>query len=195
VSDFSDNFEQDARLMAADVNNAAEGYANDRARFESYLGIQSYIRNIPSAYIVDSEGLPTASAENMVETGFFRRMSPQILADADAGEVVLELQEQAGFAFALIKLEDIPGTYLYLAKAIDTNLVSQLRSAQGAFADYRLAEERSEQLQFLFLIAYFQIVALILLLSVRLAQEVAGRISRPISRLAYAAQEVSEGVR
>ncbi|GAB5459628.1 MAG: PAS domain-containing sensor histidine kinase [Henriciella sp.] len=195
VSDFSDNFEQDARLMAADVNNAAEGYANDRARFESYLGIQSYIRNIPSAYIVDSEGLPTATAENMVETGFFRRMSPQILADADAGEVVLELQEQAGFAFALIKLEDIPGTYLYLAKAIDTNLVSQLRSAQDAFADYRLAEERSEQLQFLFLIAYFQIVALILLLSVRLAQEVAGRISRPISRLAYAAQEVSEGVR
>ena len=38
-------------------------------------------------------------------------------------------------------------------------------------------------------------MALVLLLSVRLAQEIAERISRPISRLAMAAQEVSEGRR
>lgn len=195
VADFSDSFEQDARLMAVDVNNAAAGYENDRARFEAYLGIQSYIRNIPSAYIVDRDGLPTAIAENMVETGYFRRLSEQSFQEADGGDVVLSLQEQAGFAFALLKLDDIDGTYLYLAKSLDTNLVNQLRRAQNAFADYRREGQRSEQLQGLFIIAYFQIIALVLLLSVRLAQEVAGRISGPISRLAYAARDVSEGVR
>ena len=195
VTDFSDSFEQDTRLMAVDVNNAASGFENDRARFESYLGIQSYIRNIPAAYIIDAEGLPAAAAENMMEQGFFRRVSAQTIADAENGEVVLSLQEQAGFAFAVIKLSEIDGMYLYLAKSLDTKLVNQLRRAQQAFADYRLSEQRSEQLQGLFLIAYFQIIALVLLLSVRLAQEVAGRISGPISRLAYAARDVSQGVR
>ncbi len=195
VTDFSDSFEQDARLMAADVNNASTGYENDRERFESYLGIQSFVRNIPAAYIVNREGLPTAIAENIIETGFFRRLNDQTFADADTGEVVLSLQEDAGFAFALVKLDDIDGTYLYLAKSLDTKLVNQLRRAQDAFADYRLAGQRSDQLQFLFVIAYFQIITLVLLLSVRLAQEVAGRISGPISRLAYAAQDVSEGMR
>lgn len=195
VADFSDSFEQDARLMAVDVNNAAEGYMNDRERFEAYLGIQSYIRNIPSAYIVDRNGYPTAIAENMSETGYFRRLSENTFIEADQGEVVLSLQEQAGFAFALLKLDDIEGTYLYLAKSLDSKLVDQLRRAQNAFADYRAEGQRSEKLQGLFLITYFQIIALVLLLSVRLAQEVAGRISGPISRLAYAARDVSEGVR
>lgn len=196
ISDFSDTFEQDARLVARDVNNAGiDVYNNERDQLAAYLGIQSYLRNMSAAYIVDTEGLPTITADNMVEPGYYRRVSAETIADAERGEVVLSLQEQAGFAFALLKLEAIEGKYLYLAQSLDTNLISQLRRAQNAFVDYRLAEERSDQLQVLFIVAYFQIVALVLLLSIRLAQEAAARISGPISRLAHAAYDVSEGVR
>ena len=195
VVEFSNVFEDDARLMSVDVNNAADGYLTDRERFESYLGIQAYLRNISAAFIIDGSGNVTAVADNIAETGFFRRPNAQTFQAVDQGEVVVSLQEDAGFASALIGLDDIDGAYLYLAKPLDPIAFSRLRRADNALADYRIAKERSDQLKFLLVVAYFEIVALLLLLSVRVAQEVAARITVPIQRLAVAAREVSEGVR
>ncbi len=193
VEEYVDTFEEDARLMAVDVNNAAEGYAADRPRFESYLGIQAYLRNIPAAYVIDAAGVPQAVAENMVETGFFRRPNTQAFAEANNGDVVVSLQEAGEFVSSLIRLDDIEGAYLYLAKPLDAQSITRLSRAQQALLDYRQAEQRSAQTQTVFVIAYLQIVALVLLLSVRIAQEFASRLTTPISRLAIAAQLVSEG--
>jgi len=195
VGEFSNVFEDDARLMSVDVNNAADGYLSDRERFESYLGIQAYLRNISAAFIVDRDGAVTAVADNIAETGFYRRPNEFSFQAVDQGEVVVSLQEDAGFASALIALDDIDGAYLYLAKPLDPIAFNRLRRADNALADYRIAKERSDQLKFLLVVAYFEIVALLLLLSVRVAQEVAARITVPIQRLAAAAREVSEGVR
>ncbi len=195
VAEFSDILEDDANLMAVDVNNAAEGYRTDRPRFESYLGIQAYLRNISAAFILDETGTATARAENMAEPGFFRRPGPATIAALEAGDIVVSLQEEAGFAAAMIKLNALDNAYLYLAKPLDMVAITRLRRAERALVDYRLAEQRSGELQVLFVIAYFQIVTLVLLLSVRFAQEIAARISVPISRLARAAQQVSDGMR
>lgn len=195
VAEFSEVLEEEAKLVAVDVNNAAEGYLTDRERFESYLGIQAYLRNISAAFILDGSGAQTAIAENMAEPGYFRRPALETFTAVRNGEVVVSLQEEAGFASALIALDDIENAYLYLAKPLDMIAISRLRRAEGALSEYRLAEQRSDQLQLLFVIAYIQVVALVVLLSIRLAQEIATRITVPISRLAQAASEVSEGVR
>ena len=191
--EFAANFENDAKLMAVDVNNAAEGYNNDRERFESYLGIQAFVRNISAAYVIDRTGFPQAIAENMASTEMFERPSPDEFDDAERGEIVTVLEQSDGYTSSLIKLDDIPGTYLYVAKPIDEALFSRLDRARAAKIDYSAAEQRSRQIQTLFVIAYLQFVALALLLSVRMAQEIASRISGPITRLAYAANEVSQG--
>ncbi|MEM6534885.1 MAG: ATP-binding protein [Pseudomonadota bacterium] len=193
VAEYVTNFEDDTRLMAVDVNNAAEGFQTDRPRFEAYLGIQAYLRNIPAAYIISADGRPEAVAENMVETGFFRRPTAQAFADADAGEAVVSLQESAGFASSLVRLTDFDGSYLYLAKPLDVGTFRRLRRAEEALLEYRQAEQRSALTQTIFAVAYIQIVLLVLLLSVRIAQEFASRLSAPISRLAQAAALVSEG--
>lgn len=191
--EFAANFENDAMLMAVDVNNAAEGYANDRERFESYLGIQAFLRNISAAYVFDRSGYPQAVAENMASTEMFARPTAEQFNDAESGEIVTLLKREAGYTSALLKLDAIPGTYLYVAKPIDEALFGRLDKARAAQLDYRAAEQRSRQIQTLFVIAYLQFVALALLLSVRMAQEIASRISGPITRLAYAANEVSMG--
>ena len=195
VAEFSEVLEEEAKLVAVDVNNAAEGYLTDRERFESYLGIQAYLRNISAAFILDGSGTQTAIAENMAEPGYFRRPDLETFTAVRNGEVVVSLQEEAGFASALIALDGIDNAYLYLAKPLDMIAISRLRRAEGALSEYRLAEQRSDRLQLLFVIAYIQVVALVVLLSIRLAQEIATRITVPISRLAQAASEVSEGVR
>jgi two-component system nitrogen regulation sensor histidine kinase NtrY len=92
-------------------------------------------------------------------------------------------------------LDEIEGTFLYLAKPIDAALFGRLDRARTAQNDYRIAQQRSRKIQTLFVVAYLQIVALALLLSVRMAQEIAGRISGPITTLAIAANEVSQGQR
>ncbi len=193
LAEFTDRFEDTAKVMAVDVSDAADGYFNDMELFEDYLNIQSLFRDVPAAYLIDRNGVPTAVASNLTDTKYYRKPSPETYDELDSGEAVVLIYEQAGFAVALMQLENIPDTYLYLAKPMDA--ISRLRRAEAGVVEYRLAEQRSEQLQSLFIVAYFQIVALILLLSVRLAQEVAGRISGPISRLAYAARDVSEGER
>jgi two-component system nitrogen regulation sensor histidine kinase NtrY len=193
--EFAANFENDASLMAVDVNNAVEGYENDRERFESYLGIQAFVRNIAAAYVIDRTGFPQAVAENMGSSEYYARPTDDMFDEAELGTIVTLLKRDAGYTSALLKLDEIEGTFLYLAKPIDATLFGRLDRARTAQNDYRIAQQRSRKIQTLFVVAYLQIVALALLLSVRMAQEIAGRISGPITTLAIAANEVSQGQR
>lgn len=193
VEEFSDVLEEDTRLMATDVNNALEGLTEDPERFSSYLGIQAYVRNMPAAYIIDDGGLPLAIGENAGGSGYFRRPSASAFDEADSGEVVLSLQEADGFATSLVALEGMENAYLYLAKPLDREAFARLRRAEQALEEYRAAEGVSSRSQALFVIAYGQIVILVLLLAVRLALEAASRITGPIGRLANAAQSVRDG--
>ncbi len=193
VEEYSDVLEEDTRLMATDVNNALEGLTEDPERFASYLGIQAYVRNMPAAYIIDDGGLPLAIGENTSGSGYFRRPTASAYEEAERGEVVLSLQEADGFATSLIALDGMENTYLYLAKPLDREAFARLRRAEQALEDYRAAGEVSARSQALFVIAYGQIVVLVLLLAVRLALEAAGRITGPIGRLAIAAQSVRDG--
>jgi two-component system nitrogen regulation sensor histidine kinase NtrY len=188
-------FEADAKLMAEDVNNAVEGYLYDRERFEEYLGLQAFVRNFTAAYVIDRSGIRTATAENMVEQGLYRIPNAEGFEIADSGGVDIFMPQQGDFASALIELSEISGAYLYLAKPIDKATSERLVRIQLALADYRLAEQRSANVQTLFFVAYFQIVALVLILSLRLSQELAARVSDPIGRLAIAARKVSDGER
>lgn len=190
---YVDIFEADAKLMTEDVNNASEGYLYDRERFEEYLGLQAFVRNFTAAYVIDRSGIQTATAENMVRQGLYRLPTAESFEIADNGGVDVFVPQQGDFASALLKLDEIPGAYLYLAKPIDKTTFERLVRVQAALADYKLAEQRSESVQQLFLFAYFQIVALVLILSIRLSQELAARIAEPIGRLAIAAQKVSDG--
>ena len=192
--EFAANFESDAQLMAVDVNNASAGFETDRERFESYLGIQAYVRNMSGAFVIDREGQILARAQNMSSTLFYARPAGDRFADADALGITSVLRQEFGYIYALLPLQEIDGAYLYLAEEVDPGLFSRLERARTAGNDYRVAEQRSQQIQQLFVIVYLQIVALALLLSVRMAQATAARMSGPISRLAIAAENVSRGV-
>lgn len=193
VQEFSDILEQDTRLMATDVNNALQGLTEDPERFSSYLGIQAYVRNMPAAYVIDDKGIPLAIGENAGGSGYFRRPTNEMFDEADQGEVILSLQEGEGFASSLVKLDGMEDAYLYLAKPLDRDAFARLRRAEQALEEYRIAGQLSSRSQALFVVAYGQIVALVLLLAVRLALEAASRITGPIGRLASAAQSVRDG--
>ncbi|MEL6860872.1 MAG: ATP-binding protein [Pseudomonadota bacterium] len=192
---FAAQFEADARAVADDVEASASGFETNPEAFETIFSVLATYREFSAAYIIDRTGYPLAIAENMTAPNHYGRPAAEYFQAADRGETVAVLRRQAGYTFALIKLEKFGGSYLYLARPVNPELFARLDRARAAGTNYRLAQQRSSEMRNLFVIAYLQIVALVLLLSVRLAQEIAERISRPISRLAGAALEVSEGRR
>ena len=193
--EFAFRFEADALAVADDVDAAAEGFEADPETFEAILSLVATYRDFSSAYIIDRNGFRLAEAQ-IIATGsnYAPPFSEDFIA-ADRGETVAVLRRQAGYTFALKKLSNFNESYLYLIRPINPELFARLDRARNAQQQYQLAQQRSNEIQTLFVVAYLQIVALVLLLSVRLGQEIAERISRPISRLAMAAQEVSEGRR
>ena len=193
--EFALRFEADAIAVADDIDASVAGFESNPDAFEPYFSLLATYRIFSAAYIIDRNGVPIARAENMSAPQHYGRPSQSFFDAADNGETVAVLRQQLGYTFALKKLQSFQDSYLYLARPINPELFARLERARQAGSDYRVAQERSNTIQMLFVISYLQIVALALLLSVRLAQEIADRISRPISRLATAALEVSEGRR
>ena len=193
--EFAFRFEADALAVADDVDAAAEGFEADPETFETILSLVATYRDFSAAYIIDRNGFRMAEAQIVSPTFSYAPPSPNDFIDADRGETVAVLRQQAGYTFALRKLSNFNESYLFLIRPINPELFTRLDRARAAQQQYQLAQERSMEIQTLFVVAYLQIVALVLLLSVRLAQEIADRISRPISRLAVAALEVREGRR
>ncbi|MHA7900073.1 MAG: sensor histidine kinase NtrY-like [Henriciella sp.] len=193
--EFALRFEADAIAVADDIDASVDSFATNPDAFEPIFGLLATYRDFSAAYIIDRDGVPIARAENMPAPQHYGRPADSFFEAADQGETVAVLRQQLGYTFALKKLENFQDSYLYLARPINPELFARLERARKAGSDYRIAQEQSNMIQTLFVISYLQVVALALLLSVRLAQEIADRISRPISRLATAALEVSEGKR
>lgn len=193
VDEYSNSLEEDTRLAATDINNALEGLTDEPEAFSSYLGMQALLRNMRVGYVIDREGQPLSIGQNASSEGYYRRPTPDMFDEADGGEVVLSLFENEGFTTSLIKLDGMTDAYLYLAKPLDRDAFARLRRAEQALEEYRIAGELSTRSQALFIVAYGQIVALVLLMAIRLALEAASRITGPIGRLANAAQSVRDG--
>ncbi len=193
--EFAFRFEADALAVADDVDAAADGFETNPEAFEPFFSLVASYRDFSAAYIIDRSGNRLAEAENLSPNVNYAPPVEEDFLAADNGETVAKLRQQAGYTFALIKLSNFNDNYLFLIRPINAELFTRLARARSAQEQYELARQRSNEIQTLFVVAYLQIVALVLLLSVRLAQEIADRISQPISRLAMAALEVSEGRR
>ena len=193
--EFAFRFEADALAVADDVDAAAEGFQTNPEAFEPFFSLVATYRDFSAAFIIDRDGQRLAEAENLTPGVNYAPPVEEDFLAADRGETVAVLRRQAGYTFALKKLANFEDSYLYLIRPINAELFERLDRARNAQEQYELAQQRSSEIQTLFVVAYLQIVALVLLLSVRLAQEIAHRISQPISRLAVAALEVSEGRR
>lgn len=191
--EFEETFENDTLNVATDVNNAASGLIEDKVRFEEYLGIQGYVRNMTGAFIVNDTGGVVASGTNLGPSSAFPNPGIRALVDATEGDIVVTTYEQQGIVTSLKKLSDVDGGFLYLVKPFDSQILQRLETAQLNLTEYRLAKDRSSKTKMFFVLAYLQIVVLVLILAIRLAQTAAMRVSEPITELAFAARNVTSG--
>ncbi len=182
----------DVLAMANDLNRAAIGVDVNWRRIEELVRRQAAIREMPEAYVVNSNLRILARGEFSFLFSF-DPPSADALARARDGQLIIIADDANNEIRALVALTNFPDAFLYVTRRIDGEVLRLLDETRETVALYeRLESERSDVL-FDFALLYLGFALLVTLAAVWMGLWFAERISRPIGRLAGAAQRVGAG--
>ena len=178
--------------MRRDVDGAPVEVQNDPDAFQKYLIGQAGLRDLPAAYIIDKDGVPVVMA---IEDSKLPYVVPplSVISQAESGQVPLMMPESDYRVAALAKLENLPGRYLYVVRAVSPKVMSHLSATEQNADEYNQLRKAKSGLKIAHGLIYFTISTTALLAAIWAGMWFAGRFVAPIRRLIAGAQEVSRG--
>ncbi|MFN3992308.1 MAG: ATP-binding protein [Tabrizicola flagellatus] len=188
--------------LAADVVTLA-GYLNEAKRKATFLRddqlrpllsqAQAVVqRGLKEAYLVDGTGKLMTRGEKSYLFDF-EPLTPQQLRLASEGKTVLIPDWKNNEFRALIRLDAYADRYLYVTRTVDGSILSLLDETQETVQLYNQLEAERGRLLFNFGLIYLGFALILILAAVWLGLWFAERLSRPVGRLAGAAERVGGG--
>jgi two-component system nitrogen regulation sensor histidine kinase NtrY len=188
----SGNLGDEVQAMAEDLNAARRGMTEDPSRYEAFLQLQAQRRELTSSRVIDGTGRVLAGGA-FTDTATAQPPSREAFAAADQGSVSLRFDQENDRLVALYRLADYDNAYVYVSKAIEPGLVTQLRAFDESVEDYRAARLQQSSLRGLFGLAYVSTALIVLLAAGWVGLTSATRVAEPIGRLVGAARRVASG--
>lgn len=149
-------------------------------------------RGLKEAYLIDGAGELMTRGERSYLFDF-ERPAPEEIERARNGETVL-IQDWGNNEFrALVHLDAFADRYLYVSRTVDGSILSLLDGTRETVALYHQLESERGRLLFEFGLLYLGFALILILAAVWLGLWFAERLSRPVGRLAEAAERVGEG--
>ncbi|WP_132950421.1 sensor histidine kinase NtrY-like [Rhodovulum bhavnagarense] len=149
-------------------------------------------RGLKEAYVIDGSGEIEARGERSYLFDYEKPTADE-LARAGQGEtVIIEDWDNNEFR-ALIQLAAYVDRYLYVSRKVDGEILSLLDDTQESVRLYHQLESERGRVLFEFGLLYLGFAAILILAAVWLGLWFAERLSRPVGRLAGAAQRVGAG--
>ena len=182
----------DVANMVRDINDSADTLRSDPDAFQKFLIGQAGLRDLPAAYIIDGEGVPSAMAMDDAKLPYIVP-APAAIKQAEAGQVPVLMQSDSYRISAIAKLERWAGRYLYVSRNVSPNVISHLRNTEQNVVEYNELRKRRGGLKFAHGLIYFMISTTSVLAAIWAGMWFAGRFVAPIRRLIAGAKEVSEG--
>ncbi len=183
----------DVIAMAQDISREGSAVAYNPQRLNQVLGAQAALRSLTEAMIVDSSQRVVARAGFSLLLDFDPQVPQWALKRARDGEIVILTSPTDDRVRALVRLDMISDTFLYVGRLIDPRVLGHIDRTQGAVQLYEELEGRRSGLQLTFT-AIFVVVALMLLLaSIWVGLAFANQLTVPVGRLIDAAGRVSDG--
>ena len=186
---------EDAVSLAAYLNVAKQStffLADDQLRPILTQGQAAIQRGLKEAYLVDGSGTLKTRGERSYLFGF-EALTPGQIARARNGETVL-IEDWANDELrALVFLSAYVDRFLYVSREVDGNILSLLDETRETVALYQQLEAERGKLLFEFGLLYLGFALILILAAIWLGLWLAERLSRPIGRLAGAAQKVGSG--
>jgi two-component system nitrogen regulation sensor histidine kinase NtrY len=195
-------YREDQRAdLIADVGTLAD-YLNTARRTNPFVGegelrqllsqAQPLVqRGLAEAYVINGVGQIRARGERSYLFSYEPPTAAQIEA-ARTAPVVVEDLEQGEFR-GLYALDAFPDRYLYVSRDVDLRILTLLDEAQETARLYTQLESERGRIVFEFGLLYIGFAVILILAAIWLGLWFAERLSRPVGRLAGAAQRVGSG--
>ena len=164
--------------MANDLDSARTLYSLDRTGFSVLVTRQAIGRGLLAASVVRVDGSVIVRAE--IPTDNPLPDAPEDALEAAAkGEPALIPPGPTNLVGAVIKLQNIPGAFLYTIRAVDPDVIRSMRLMEENTEEYEALEQDRRPIQLAFAILYLGFALIVLLSAIWTAIAVADRIVRP----------------
>ncbi|MFD1343419.1 sensor histidine kinase NtrY-like [Litorisediminicola beolgyonensis] len=186
---------QDATALAAflDANRRAAPFMDDGELRQVLSSGQGQIqRGLREAYVIDGEGTIRARGERSYLFDFEDPGAAKIAEAETQGAAVIEDWSNNEFR-ALIPLDAFVDRFLYVSREVDGGILNLLDDTQETARFYQQQESERGRRLFDFALLYLGFAVLLILAAIWLGLWFAERLSRPVGRLAGAAQRVGAG--
>jgi two-component system nitrogen regulation sensor histidine kinase NtrY len=184
--------ESDIFLMSVGLNRASSLYYSSLERFKNIARSEKILRRIDDIYLIDSSGnIIFSDTDNF--TNFIEPSEIEI-NKALEGVPVLITNNLENKTSAMMKLNSLIDTYLYVSRNVDPEIIKYLNETKQAVNFYYTVENKKLGIKITFAIIYILVVGLLLFISTIIAISFADRLTKPIINLITASDDISQGI-
>ena len=192
LEESKENVLSDVILMSVGLNRASGFYYSNPNRFRNIMRSEKILRKIDDVYLIDSLG-------NILLSDV-RDITDELVIPSDVeydqvleGKPVFIADSLENKTTAMIKLNSLVDTYLYISRNIDSEILRYLNETEEAVSFYYSVENSQTGIRVTFAIIYIILVTLLLFLSTAIAISFASRLTKPIINLINASDSISKG--
>jgi two-component system nitrogen regulation sensor histidine kinase NtrY len=182
----------DVFLMSVGLNRNSNLFYFSPDKFKSIARSEKLLRRIDDIFLIDSSAniifSDTDSATNFPEP------SEQEINKALEGVPVLITNNNEKKTSAMIKLNNLIDTYLFISKNVDSEIIKYLNETEKAVDFYYTVQDKQSGIKITFAIIYILVVSLLLFISTIIAIAFANRLTKPIINLITASDNISKGI-
>ena len=186
------NVKSDVILMSVGLNRASNFFYSNPKQFLRVINAEKILRRIDEVFLIDSAGNiliseTSGSADNFYIPG------EETFDAALAGAPVIISGNLENKTSAMIKLNSLIDTYLYISRNIEPEILKYLNETEKAVDFYYSIENSQTGIKITFAIIYIIVITLLLFLSTAIAITFARRLTKPIINLISASESISKG--
>ncbi|MEQ8736414.1 MAG: PAS domain-containing sensor histidine kinase [Rhodospirillaceae bacterium] len=183
----------DALSVASDINRQWPQLNRSEGVLDRFLSTQAALRGLTEAVIFrdDMQVIAKAGYTFALQSG--EQIPMRVIAQANMGEVGVVTGEAGDRVRALVRLEGLPGSYLYVGRFIDAKVLNRVSRTQDAVDEYLMLEGRRSEIEISFTLLFIVVALLLLMTSVWFGLTLATRLAKPIVDLISASERVRQG--
>ena len=186
------NVQADAIMMSVGLNRASRLFYSNTNQYQRIIKAEKILRRIDDVYLMDSSGnILFSDISNIDER--FEIPSEDDFNEALKGNVIFLTNNSENKTIAMIKLNTLVDTYLYISRDIDQKILKYLNETKQAVNFYYSVENSQTGIKITFAIIYIILVTLLLFISIVLAISFANKLTKPIINLIEASANISKG--
>ena len=182
----------DVFLMSVGLNRAANLFYSSPERFKNVARSEKILRRVDDIFLIDSSAnIIFYDADNKKN---FINPTEQEIDQALEGLPVLISNNTDSKTSAMIKINSLIDTYLFISRNIDPKILKYLNETEQAVNFYYTIENKQLGIKITFAIIYILVVGLLLFISTIVAITFADRLTTPIINLIKASDNISKGI-